>query len=266
MIPAGSFPGTQNFLNNAIGSENAIAQGGLMPGIQGYASSLMNQIPAPSSVGAPGGGPSALSQMNPYLEKYFNAAALPMEQQYQNVTAPNLLANFAGTGTVGGSGMENAFKNAQSGLAQGLGTLSANIYEPAWAQAQSLSAQEQMQNQALMTQSAQQAQQLRGQEQMQAQGLGAGLYGQGLNLTQEAIGNAPSLAAGSYIPSQQMYQSGQNQQNYLQSILDNAYQNLTSQGMWPFQELSMLGQGLGTVGGLGAGSQQVSLSGQGSMK
>jgi hypothetical protein len=263
-----SFQGVQPSLNNAIGMNNAIAQGGLAGPIGSYNTNLMNQIQSgmPQSVGSPGGGPNALSQMNPYLQQYYNAAALPLTQTYQNATMPNIVGNAAQTGTVGGSGQTNATNLANSGLAQGLGNLAAGIYEPAFAQAQGLSAQEQMQNQALATQSAQQAQQLGAQELMQGRGIGANLFGQGLGMTQNAIGMAPSLAQGAYIPAQEMMQSGQTAQNQLQQILDSAYNNLFAQSQWPQQQLGVLGQGLGTVGSLGQGTTTQIQPSQGGFK
>lgn len=79
---------------------------------------------------------------NQYLQAYYNAAAQPLTQQYQQTTAPNILANAAQTGTVGSAGMNQAFGNANDALAQGLGNLAAGIYEPAYQQ------ERQMQNSA----------------------------------------------------------------------------------------------------------------------
>jgi hypothetical protein len=263
-----AFQGVQPSLNNAIGANNVIAQGGLAGPIGSYNTNLMNQVQSgmPSSVGSPGGGPDALSQMNPYLKQYYDAAALPLTQTYQNATMPNIVGNAAQTGTVGGSGQNQATNLANNQLAQCLGNLAAGIYEPAFAQAQSLSAQEQMQNQALSTQSAQQAQQLGAQELMQGRGIGANLFGQGLGMTQNAIGMAPSLAAGAYIPANQMIKSGQTAQNQLQQILDSAYGNLGIQSQWPQQQLNQFGQGLSTVGGLGQGTQTQTGPSQGGFK
>lgn len=75
-----------------------------------------------------------LAPNNPYLADYFNAAAQPLTQQFEQATAPNILANAASTGTVGSAGMKQAFGNAETSLAQGLGNLGAGIYEPAYAQ------------------------------------------------------------------------------------------------------------------------------------
>ena len=265
---AGQFPGVQPSLNNAIGANNYIAQGGIQAPIGAYSSNLTNNINTglPQSVGAPGGGPNALTQMNPYLKQYFDAASLPITQTYQNTTMPNVIGNSAMTGTVGGSGQANATNLANSGLGQALGNLAAGIYEPAYAQAQQLSAQEQMQGQALQTQSAQQAQQLAANEIMQGRGIGANLYGQGLGMTQNAIGMAPSLAEAAYIPSEKMMGAGATAQNQLQNILDTAYGNLTTQAQYPFQELNQLGTGIGTVGGLGAGTQQTIAPNMGGFK
>lgn len=152
---------------------------------------------------------AGLSPNNPYLAQYFNTAAQPMINQYTQATAPNILQSAAQTGGLGGSGQAEAFKNAQSGLAEGLGNLGAGIYEPA--------------------------------------------YAQGVQNQQAAAQNAPNLASGQYIPSQQLMQSGQVGQNQAQNVLQTAYNNLYGTAQYPFQELSQLGGALGQAGG-GAGS------------
>jgi hypothetical protein len=96
--------GAQGFLNNAMADQNYMASGAL------------------------------LSPNNPYLAQYFNAAAAPMIQNYEQAVAPNLLQNAAQTGTLGSAGSQQAFGNAQTALAQGLGNLGAGIYEPAYNQ------------------------------------------------------------------------------------------------------------------------------------
>lgn len=75
---------------------------------------------------------------NPYLNEYYRAAAQPMVNEYEFATAPNILQSAAQSGGLGGSGQAEAFSNAQSGLATGLGDLAANIYEPAYAQERQL--------------------------------------------------------------------------------------------------------------------------------
>lgn len=171
--------GAQGLLNTAMGTEGSFAGGSL------------------------------LNPNNPYLADYFNSAAFPLTQQYEQTIAPNILQQAAQTGTLGSAGMNQAFGNAEAGLGQGLGTLGAGIYEPA--------------------------------------------YEQGLNLTQQAITGAPGVAQGSYIPSQELMQSGQVGQTQGQNVLNAAYNNLYGQANWPFQALSMLGGALGQAGG-GAGS------------
>lgn len=164
-----------------------------------------------------------LGPNNPYLAQYFNTAAQPMIQQYEQATAPNIVSNAAQTGTIGGSGQAQAFNNANTSLAQGLGNLAAGIYEPA--------------------------------------------YAQGVQNQQAAAQNAPNLATGQYIPSQELMQSGQVGQNQAQNVLQTAYNNLYGTAQYPFQELSQLGGALGQAGG-GAGStlQIGSQPGAGGMK
>ena len=176
--------GTQGFLNNVMNSQNYIAGGDLL-------------------------GPS-----NPYLQQYFNTMAQPLVQNYEQAVAPNILQTAASSGTLGSQGVGQAFTNAQTGLAQGLGNLGA--------------------------------------------GLGSQGYGMGLSATNQAAANAPSLAAGQYIPAEQLNQSGAIGQNQAQNVLNTGYNNLYSQAMWPYQELNMLGQGLGMASG--GGSQGTTIS------
>ena len=78
------------------------------------------------------GGANLNPQTNQYLQQYYNAAAQPVIQNYEQAVAPNILSNAVAAGGLGSSGTEQAFSNAQSQLGQQLGNLSANIYEPAY--------------------------------------------------------------------------------------------------------------------------------------
>jgi len=275
----GGFQGTQNFANNAIGAENYLLNGGAFNLANAPVNNSTTQPAGVGSIPSPFGNMGAMSPLsaggnpsnatfnvqgqpsgaNPYLQQYYNAAAQPMVQNYQNAVAPNLLANFASSGTVGGSGQTAAFNNAQSQLSQGLGSLGAQIYEPAWAQTQQIAANEAMQGQALQAQAGMQAQQNAANELMQQRGLAADLFS-------GAIGNTPALTANAYTPANEMAQAGAQQQNQLQNILNNAYGNLNTQAMWPYQALSSLGSGIAQMGGLGGGTQITTGSGMGGWK
>ena len=278
-ISGGSFGGVQPALNNALGTESAIASGGALPQIGKVGQGTLtqsgqigrNMLSQGNQAGqnilneAQNYGNQIMSQQNPYLAKYANAAALPMIQNYQNAIAPNLLANFASNGTVGGSGQQQAFGLAESGLAQGLGNLNASIYEPAWAQSQQLAAN--MYGQGLGEQAGLTGQGLSGLTGLREAGLSnlGNLESQGLGLTQGALSNIPNLASAAYIPSQQLMQSGALGQNQAQNVLNTGYQNLYNQATWPYQELNMLGQGFGNYP-QGTGTQQTTSTGNGSMK
>lgn len=260
----GGFPGTQNYLNTGIGTSNYVNQGGLLTqGVPGYQNNpapagganavLQRDMNQANSILSPETNPQ-FGAANPYLRDYANAAMLPTIQNYENAVAPNLLANFAGSGTVGGTGQQQAFQNAESSLAQGLGTESASIYEPAWSQ------QSAQQAQALGQQSAQAAAAAQ-----QASGQRYGGFENLLNMTGQSIAGSPSLAQGAYIPAQELFGSGGMGQNQLQNILNSAYGNLYQQGQWPFTELNMLGAGLGNYP-QGSGTSSTTMTGQGSMK
>jgi hypothetical protein len=75
---------------------------------------------------------------NPYLRNYYNDAAYQLTNQYENVTAPSVLFSGLQTGTLGSTANQNAASTAQTDLSTGLGTLGANIYEPAYQQERSL--------------------------------------------------------------------------------------------------------------------------------
>lgn len=143
---------------------------------------------------------------NKYLQSYYNAAADPMMQDYKNTIAPNLVGNAVASGGLGSSGSEQAFSNAQHQLGQGLATLGADIYEPA--------------------------------------------YQQERQLQQNAQQYAPQMAGAQYLPGQMLNQSGQEQQQQQQNVLNTIFQN----AMMPYQ---MLNQGANLISPLsgGAGSQ-----------
>lgn len=134
------------------GFDAIAAQGGSSPLVDQamqYQSSVMNQ--------------NAID--NPLLAQYFNAAAIPMVQQYRNATAPGIASSALKAGAFGGSGHQQAMSDAEQNLGQGLSSLAAGIYEPAWNQ------QAQMQQQAAyMSPTLQQASYLPAQQLLQAGG------------------------------------------------------------------------------------------------
>ena len=95
--------GVQPFLTNAMNEQNAAING-------------------------------AFSGPNNLLTQYYNAAALPLVQNYQNATMPNIVGNAFNTGNVGSSAVGQQVTNANNSLAQGLGTLGADIAFPAYEQ------------------------------------------------------------------------------------------------------------------------------------
>lgn len=219
-LPAWAKPVAQEFLGNAANT--------YFPGGQIAPSPLPNQQVAPLtqdqlnamglSDAQTGGTQSALQgaqsananiasganlnpQTNQYLQQYYNAAAQPVIQNYEQAVAPNILGNAVAAGGLGSSGTQQAFSDAESNLGQQLGNLSANIYEPA--------------------------------------------YEQGLQQQATAIGQAPNLATGQYIPAQEQAGVGAQQQAQAQNVLSTGYQNQTAQAMWPYTALQMFGPTIG---------------------
>lgn len=141
-LPAWIQPYAQQFLTDVqsqvlggLGGMNpAMSQGlaGIL-GINPKAQSMLNQN-ANSVLATATHNPA----MNPYLNQYYNAAALPMEQQFEYSTDPALMAQAQQAGAMNSSGFQQQQGLAQSALAQGLGNLGAGIYEPAWQQGEQL--------------------------------------------------------------------------------------------------------------------------------
>lgn len=106
----------------AFGGMGSLGAGGLPPYLaqgQNYLSSVL-------------GGQYLNPQSNQYLQAYYNAAAAPMIQNFQQVTDPSILGNAVKSGNIYGSAPQQNEFNAQTALSQGLGNLAANIYEPAY--------------------------------------------------------------------------------------------------------------------------------------
>jgi hypothetical protein len=143
---------------------------------------------------------------NQYLQQYYNAAAAPTIENYEQAVAPNILSNAVASGGLGSAGEEQAFTNAQNTLGQNLSNLAANIYEPA--------------------------------------------YETALGQQATAIGQAPALASGQYIPSTQLNTVGTQQQQQQQNVLNTAYAN----AMAPYNALSTQAGLISPLAG-GSGSQ-----------
>lgn len=194
---------TQQALSNALNMNNymgATGGGGFNPAMNAYMSS--GGLMSPSS--------------NPYLQQYAQNALQQQLQNYQQVTAPNLLQQAAQSGTLGSSGMAQGFNNAETALSQGIGNTLAGIYEPAY------------QAGLTATQNA---------------------LNQGLGAAQTGIAQTPGLATAQYTPAQQLINTGALGQGQAQQILNTASQNLSGQANWPFQALGTLGSALSTLGG-----------------
>lgn len=151
-MPSWEIPYAQNFLSNVSGQvfpggqlgqynpalntqvapfsgfQNAALDLGASQtgGTQGLASLGAN------TVGQYASGAMLNPQSNPALQSYYNAAALPLTQQYAYGTSPALMAQAQQAGALNSSGFNQQQGLNQYGLGQGLATLGANIYEPAY--------------------------------------------------------------------------------------------------------------------------------------
>lgn len=111
---------------------------------------------AQSLMGGAGAGQSALQSLagggpNPHLDRMYGAASDAMSRQYQNTVMPGINATFGAGGRTGSAAHTNALGQAQQGLGNQLGNLSANMYGGAYDADQSrrLSAGQSLQSGAL---------------------------------------------------------------------------------------------------------------------
>jgi hypothetical protein len=207
------------------GSQNqALGMGGsYYPSVMGGAKNITPQAQNLANLGGSTVSDYASGGMmgpNPYLNQYYNQAATQLSNQYKYATQPSLAAQYQQAGAFNSPGFAEAQGQAQYGLGQGLGTLAANTYEPAYQfeSGQRLAAGEQLPS--------------------IAQGLYGPLQSQ-YSLAQGAINSLYGLGA-----AQQ-----QQQQNLLNAQRMNAAQNLNL----PFSLLSQLGGALGQAN-LGGGT------------
>jgi hypothetical protein len=262
-------PGTLPGTSGVLGAMNNLSGiGGMLGGIGGVGSGA---LPGMNTLSDFASGKYLSPSTNPNLQAYYNAAAAPMTQQFQNAIAPEIMANAAQTGSVGGTGATTAMNQAQFGLGQGLSNLAAGIYEPAYMQGQ------QLQQGAASTMGQLglgQGQLQLGQQQNQISAanamtgansvmgnLGLGLGGLGLNQQQMQLAAAqglPGMAMAGYQPLSALYGAGATQQQGAQNQLDVTRSNAMQQFQFPFQLLSMLGSAFG--GTSGAGGQTTSIS------
>jgi len=88
--------------------------------------------------------------------------------------------------------------------------------------------------------------------------LGAQIYGGNYNNERNnmvnAMNNAGSIASNSYIPADQLINSGSMQQSQQQNVYNTDYQNAYNQANFPFQALDMMGSAISQMGGLGGRS------------
>ena len=217
----GLYPQAQGLANQGAGVQSQFASGAMAPN-----NATINAYASGATMGP-----------NPYLNQYYNQAATGLSNQYKYATQPSLQAQFQQAGAFNSPGFAEAQGQAQYGLGQGLGTLGANIYEPAY--------QFESGNRLAAGQSQLGGQEFGlGQQFNAAQGLsnaGAGLYapaGAMSSLGSSALGNLYGI--GSALQQQQ-----QNALNINQTNAANAYN-------WPFTLLSQLGGALGQAN-LGGG-------------
>lgn len=264
---------------------------GFYPGIMGMAQALTPQAQGLTDLGASqmarfsqgglmpswssvSGGPGAVDPNlqayasgkmmapNPYLNQYYNQAALNDTSQFKLATDPALMAQAQQAGAFNSSGFAQEQGLAQQGLGQSLATLGANIYEPAYQQESAnrlAAAQGLEQNNMLGAQLG-----LQGQMANQSTGLNAQEFGLGQRFS--AAQGLPGMAQAMYAPLQAeaqlgsgaisgLYGIGGMQQQQQQNMYNAAQANAAQQLNYPFAILSQLGGALGQAA-MGGGTSQ----------
>lgn len=113
---------------NSLGASNSGAPAANLLTALGLGGTGENSLAA-SANGAylPGNGNS-----NPYLDATYQAAANPLVNTFMTSTSPRTTSQMEAAGRFNSGAANNADSINQQALAQGLGTLSAGIYEPAY--------------------------------------------------------------------------------------------------------------------------------------
>jgi hypothetical protein len=149
VFPGGQLAGEPAGLNQNVApftpNQNQALQ--LGAGQTGAAQGLANL--GANTVGQYASGQYLNPSTNPSLGQYYNQAATNLTNQYATATAPSTMAAFQQAGAFDSSGYGQQVQQNAYGLGQGLATLGANIYEPAYQQqsAQQLQAATQQQQQ-----------------------------------------------------------------------------------------------------------------------
>lgn len=194
---------------------------------------------------------------NPYMNAYYNAAAMPMVSNYMYGTQPSLQAQFEQAGAFNSPGFSQAQGLAQQNLAQGLGTLGANIAYPAYQQGM-----EQMLQAGGM---AQQNSQFNVGNQLQAAGMIPNMIGAMYQPAYNLAGMGSNLLGLFGGIGQGLYGAGSAQQQQMQNILNAGQSNAAMGVNWPFAMLGQLGAALGTAGMGGGMSRSFGSSGGGGL-
>jgi hypothetical protein len=200
----------QPFTAGVTGNENQLLQQIMGQATQGgpnlgASQDLLGQIlsgqqmgTGPAFMGTPGG--VAQGEMNPFLQQAIEAAQRPLVENFQDIVAPALRAQFTQAGQQiagqGSSPFHMAAARAQSGLANAMGDIGANMAFQDFAQRQALGSQEFQQLRGLQSQEHQQDRsrqldavaQSQGVERAQFEQLLAGLEAQALPRLVEQYG------------------------------------------------------------------------------
>lgn len=249
-------PQAQSLANQGASTLGQFASGGLMESqplqVSGGAAPVNANLNAYAS--------GQMMGPNPYLNSYYNQAALPLVSNYQSATAPMLAAQFQQAGAFNSPGYNQASGLAQQGLGQSLATLGANIYEPAYQQesANRLAAAQSIQQNAMQGAS------LGLQGQIANQGANQQAQEFGLGQRFAAAQGMPGAVQGLYQPATSlaglgssaisgMYGLGSAQQQQQQNQLNASRSNTAQAINYPFALLSQLGGALGQAA-LGGGT------------
>jgi hypothetical protein len=200
--------------------------------------------------------------MNPFLQGTFQAAARPIEQQFQS-NIQNINSQASRAGRMGSAAQGQLQAGAAEALASNLTGLGERLSFGAYQQERqlqeaALNRQQQAQQQALINQlAAAQGINVGQQQSLQtqlgaAQGLtGAAQGAAGINL--QAASLSPSLADQDFLNAQRLLQTGQLQEQYSAQALQDQINRYNFEQQAPYRALQ---QYLSFIGGVPAGQQQ----------
>ena len=258
----GQAGGVNNYLSQTLSGQNQV---GYDPAAAGSVLANYQQMQGPMTG-------------NPYLDQAVNAAQTRTAQNFNEQVMPQISLNSLGNNAFGGSRQGIAEGLAADRLQQQMGDIATQMYTGAYESGQNRALQGAGQQAGLSTnvnlQNANQdlAAQLANQQLQQfavGQGMGAlqGGVGMGLDAARLQQATLPGYAQYGMLPTQNLLQAGNIDQQYRQQVLDdeiarwNFYQQQPFNSLNQYAQVAQPGSGGGTTTATGPGSSTSPLVG-----